>query len=94
MPTISKSKGDGSLTHRTSMWQHVIESRLRTESCVFAGATVPQSTSVAMYPHYIFIKTTDLDSKTRKFPRSGFYVALDMHAGNADFLFEPVREAP
>jgi hypothetical protein len=94
MATIYKTTGGsgaGCTDYGTRMPLADIELRLGAHTCRYSGTTPPQIAPMTLYPHHIVIEVTGSDSKTRKFPKPGYYHVLDLHGNNVGFLFELAR---
>jgi hypothetical protein len=55
-------------------------------SCAFVGGHPRALPTVTMYFTQVVIAVDDLDTKTAKFPKNGFYIVEGLHAEQSGFL--------
>jgi len=70
----------------------VIEARVKGFQCKFAPTRIVLIKSTHMYRDWVVIEVTDDDPKSEKFPKSGFYLVLNLMRRDANSLFEPAPE--
>jgi hypothetical protein len=87
------ARGEGATDPGIEMPLETVERRLKSYPCAFRGESPPQILPVTQYWTHLVIAISNLDDKTPKFPRNGYYSVIGLQVRDAGFLFQPTPGA-